>query len=318
MPSASRRAGLRRPGCDAHVVGVIYCISIRFVPAANGPQHPGGRGRRGCVGAFASSERNLTRRRRSSSSATKTIAEALPYLYDGRGRDRHDPRHFTATSCVETDRRTVMGQGGLIVLDGSLRPRAPPKPPWPPWRPSSPPMRRAPRAAVKLTCRAAVPTFREAAALQYRRGLRARGERLHSLIIMQLLVIGTPWRPRVEREGRVGRARGRLGAPAFAGYGPGLRRRPFGVFWIGFVFLPRPAARGNLAGAIAFGTIYSITIASFGLRWRVDGRTRGAAVVAARRSRSSSFGLRVPADRSARRCAISPSFQHAGIRGFTR
>ncbi len=90
------------------------------------------------------------------------------------------------------------------------------------------------------------------------------------LIIMQLLVIGismvtATWSEKGAWPVAPG---GRLAAPAFAGMVLGFAAFVlFGVlFWIGFVFwyhdLPRA---GNLAGAIAFGAIYSITIASFGI-----------------------------------------------------
>src|SRR5258706_16340309 len=60
--------------------------------------------------------------------ATKTMAEALPYLYDGRaGGIVTIPANFHRDVLRgDPTGATVMGQGGLIVLDGSLL-SSPPK-----------------------------------------------------------------------------------------------------------------------------------------------------------------------------------------------
>jgi len=205
---------------------------------------------------------------------TKTMAEALPYLYDGRaGGIVTIPANFHR-DVLRGDPTgvTVMGQGGLIVLDGSLL--------------SSAAKATAATVAPELAAnaaRAGVPPVKLThAAQQYplfvKQPLFNIVEGYESyvvsasmgLIIMQLLVIGismvtATWSEKGAWPVAPG---GRLAAPAFAGMVLGFAAFVlFGVlFWIGFVFwyhdLPRA---GNLAGAIAFGAIYSITIASFGI-----------------------------------------------------
>jgi ABC-2 type transport system permease protein len=205
---------------------------------------------------------------------TRTVAEALPYLYDGRaggivaipGNFRRDVLRGDPTGV------TVMGQGGLIVLDGSLLSSAA----------QATAATVAPELAAKVA-RAGVPAASLTHAAQQnppfvKQPLFNIVEGYESyvvsasmgLIIMQLLVIGismvtATWS---EKGAWPVAPDGRLGAAAFAGMVIGFAAFVlFGaLFWIGFVFwyhdLPRA---GNLGGAIAFAALYAVTIAAFGV-----------------------------------------------------
>jgi ABC-2 type transport system permease protein len=205
---------------------------------------------------------------------TKTVAEALPYLYDGRvGGLVTIPANFHR-DVLRGDPTgvTVMGQGGLIVVDGSLLGSAA----------STTAATVAPEVAANAA-RAGVPAMALArAADQYPAFVKqplfnlVQGYESYvvsasmGLIIMQLLVIGISmvvgtWS---EKGAWPVAPDGRLGAAAFAGMVAGFAVFViFGVlFWIGFVFwyhdLPRA---GNMGGAIGFAAIYAIAVASFAI-----------------------------------------------------
>jgi ABC-2 type transport system permease protein len=205
---------------------------------------------------------------------TKTMAEALPYLYDGRaggiitipGNFHRDVRRGDPTGI------TVMGQGGLIVLDGSLM--------------SSAVKATAATVAPELAANAAragvppgalartsheLPVFVKQPLFNTVEGYESYVVAASmGLIIMQLLVIGISmvvgtWS---EKGAWPVAPRGRLHLPAFGGMVLGFAAFVlFGVlFWIGFVFwyhdLPRAQ---NLAGAIGFGALYAVAIAAFAI-----------------------------------------------------
>ena len=203
---------------------------------------------------------------------TRTVAEALPYLYDGRaggivtipGNFHRDILRGDPTGV------TVMGQGGLIVLDGSLLTSAA----------KATAATVAPELAAQAA-RAGVPAVKLSHAAQQnplfvrpsqrRRGLRKlRREASMGLIIMQLLVIGismvtATW---TEKGAWPVAPHGRLGAAAFAGMVTGFAAFVlFGaLFWMGFAFwyhdLPRAV---NMSGSIAFAALYAVAIAAVGV-----------------------------------------------------
>src|SRR5258706_4306204 len=205
---------------------------------------------------------------------TKTMAEALPYLYDGRaggivtipGNFHRDVLRGDPTGV------TVMGQGGLIVLDGSLLSSAAKATAATVAPELAANAARAGLPAVKLTHAAQqYPLFVKQPLFNIVEGYESYVVSASmGLIIMQLLVIGismvtATWSEKGAWPVAPG---GRLGASAFAGMVLGFAAFVlFGVlFWIGFVFwyhdLPRA---GNLAGALAFGAIFAITVAGFGV-----------------------------------------------------
>jgi len=167
---------------------------------------------------------------------------------------------------------TVMGNGGLIVLDGAVLESAAKATAATVAPEIAANLARAgvPAAAISRSARenpllVKQPLFNTVAGYESYVVAASMG-----LIIMQLLVIaiatvvGT-WSERGEWPTAPG---GRLTAPAFAGMVIGFALFVlFGVlFWIGFVFwyhdLPRA---GNLGGAIAYGALYALAISSFAI-----------------------------------------------------
>lgn len=203
---------------------------------------------------------------------TRSVEEALPLLESGRiggivsipGHFDRDVRHGTPTGV------TVMGNGGFIVLDGSLLAAAG----------NATGATVAPALAANLA-HAGVPgaslqASARAAPLIVKQPLFNMVEGYESyvvaasigLIVMQLLtvaiatVVGT-WCERGEWPVAPG---GRLSVPAYAGMIAGFAAFALSgaLFWIGFVFwyhdLPRA---GNLGGAIAFAALYAVVIAAY-------------------------------------------------------
>jgi ABC-2 type transport system permease protein len=205
---------------------------------------------------------------------TRTIDEALPMMYSGRiggivtipNNFRRDVLRGSATGI------TVMGNGGLIVLDGSLLGTTAEATAATVASDLAANLARegVPAAAIARAARAN-PLFVKQPLFNVVQGYESYVVAASmGLIVMQLLTIaiamavGT-W---CEKGAWPVAPRGRLTVGAFAGMVSGFASFVFlGVlFWIGFVFwfhdLPRAA---NLGGAIVFALLYSVTIAAFAI-----------------------------------------------------
>ena len=205
---------------------------------------------------------------------TRTVDEALPLMYAGRiggivtipGNFNRDVIAGTATGI------TVMGNGGLMVLDGSLMGKAAEV--TAATVASDLAANRAregvPAAAIAQAARAN-PLFVKQPLFNVVQGYESYVVAASmSLLVMQLLTIaismavGT-W---CEKAAWPIAPAGRLGPTAFAGMVAGFALFVLlgALFWIGFVFwyhdLPRAL---NLGGAIAFALLYSVTVAAFAI-----------------------------------------------------
>jgi ABC-2 type transport system permease protein len=205
---------------------------------------------------------------------TRTVDEALPMMYAGRiggivtipGNFRRDVLGGSPTGV------TVMGNGGLIVLDGSLLGSAAEATAATVASDLAANLAREGVPAASLARAAqANPLFVKQPLFNVVQGYESYVVAASmSLIVMQLLTIAisTAVGTWCEKGAWPVAPRGRLTVAAFAGMVFGFASFVFlGVlFWIGFVFwyhdLPRAA---NLGGAIAFALLYSVTIAAFAI-----------------------------------------------------
>jgi ABC-2 type transport system permease protein len=205
---------------------------------------------------------------------TRTVHEALPMMYSGRiGGIVTIPANFHRdVSSGNATGITVMGDGGLIVLDGSLLGAAAGTTAATLASDAAANLARAgvPAAAIASAGRAN-PLFVKQPLFNVVQGYESYVVAASmGLIVMQLLTIaiamavGT-W---CEKGTWPVAPRGRLHATAFAGMVAGFALIVFAgiLFWIGFVFwyhdLPRAA---NLGGSVAFALLYSVTVAALAI-----------------------------------------------------
>jgi ABC-2 type transport system permease protein len=205
---------------------------------------------------------------------TRTVEEALPLMYSGRigglvtipGNFRRDVLSGNSTGI------TVMGNGGLIVLDGSLLATAAEVTAATVGPDLAGNLARegVPAAAIARAARAN-PLFVKQPLFNVVQGYESYVVAASmGLIVMQLLTVAiamavATWCEKGAWPVATGR---RIGPTAFAGMVTGFALFVLMglLFWIGFVFwyhdLPRAA---NLGGAIAFASLYSVTVAAFAI-----------------------------------------------------